>query len=80
MRDSTVSSPTLWIKPLEEMLKQLMLLRGKTETQNQKKKIIDLPEAEKKADALRGAFIKRVLDGVAHYGVVQDIEQGKEDW
>ena len=40
--------------------------------------IIDLPEAEKKADALRGAFIKRVLDGVAHYGVVQDIEQGKE--
>ena len=40
--------------------------------------IIDLPEAEKKADALIGAFIKRVLDGVAHYGVVQDVEQGKE--
>ena len=40
--------------------------------------IIDLPESEKKADVLRRAFIKRVLDSVARYGVVQDIEQEKE--
>ena len=39
--------------------------------------IIDVPEAEKESDVLRGALKKRVTEGVAYYGVVQDIEQGK---
>ena len=39
--------------------------------------IIDVPEAEKESDVLRGAFLKRVTEGVAHCEVVQDIEQGK---
>ena len=34
-------------------------------------------KAEKESDVLRGAYIKRVTEGVAYYGVVQDIEQGK---
>eukprot|EP00450_Noctiluca_scintillans_P038054 CAMPEP_0194477234 /NCGR_PEP_ID=MMETSP0253-20130528/1014_1 /TAXON_ID=2966 /ORGANISM="Noctiluca scintillans" /LENGTH=171 /DNA_ID=CAMNT_0039316183 /DNA_START=66 /DNA_END=581 /DNA_ORIENTATION=- len=40
--------------------------------------IIDVPEAEKETDVLRQASIKRVLEGVAYYGTVQDIEQGKD--
>jgi hypothetical protein len=40
--------------------------------------LIDVPEAEKESDVLRRASIRRILDGVAFYGVVQDIEQGKE--
>jgi len=44
---------------------------------SEEEEIIDLPEAEKETDELRRASIKRVLEGVAYYGTVQDIEQGK---
>ena len=37
-----------------------------------------MPEAEKESDVLRGVFRKRVMDGVAYYGIVQDSGQGKE--
>ena len=39
--------------------------------------LVDLPEEDKVADHLRRATIKRVLDGVVHYGEVEEIEQGK---
>jgi len=45
---------------------------------SEEEEIIDLPEAEKETDELRRASIKRVLEGVAYYGTVQDIEQGKD--
>eukprot|EP00450_Noctiluca_scintillans_P006652 CAMPEP_0194501042 /NCGR_PEP_ID=MMETSP0253-20130528/20928_1 /TAXON_ID=2966 /ORGANISM="Noctiluca scintillans" /LENGTH=103 /DNA_ID=CAMNT_0039342957 /DNA_START=82 /DNA_END=390 /DNA_ORIENTATION=- len=44
----------------------------------EEEEIIDVPEAEKATDELRRASIKRVLEGVAYYGTVQDIEQGKQ--
>ena len=39
--------------------------------------LVDLPEEDMVADPLRRATIKRVLDGVVHYGEVEEIEQGK---
>ena len=63
-------------KPLEEMQKQLALLRGATETQM--KRVIDILEADKKSHALRAVAIKLVSDGVSYYGLVLDIERGRE--
>mmetsp|Transcript_4400 Transcript_4400/g.12450 ORF Transcript_4400/g.12450 Transcript_4400/m.12450 type:complete len:142 (-) Transcript_4400:193-618(-) len=40
--------------------------------------LVDVPEEEKAADPLRRATIKRMLDGVAYHGAVEDIEEGKE--
>ena len=40
--------------------------------------IIEVPEAQKNSDVLYRAFLKRVLDGVACYGVVTDIVQVKK--
>ena len=40
--------------------------------------IIDLPDADKETDVLRRATVKRVWEGVAYYGMVEDIEQGKD--
>ena len=37
--------------------------------------IIELPEGEKESDVWRGALKKRVMEGVAFYGIEQDIEQ-----
>eukprot|EP00450_Noctiluca_scintillans_P007899 CAMPEP_0194484092 /NCGR_PEP_ID=MMETSP0253-20130528/5518_1 /TAXON_ID=2966 /ORGANISM="Noctiluca scintillans" /LENGTH=72 /DNA_ID=CAMNT_0039323843 /DNA_START=21 /DNA_END=236 /DNA_ORIENTATION=+ len=39
--------------------------------------LVDLPEEAKAADPLRRATIKRMLDGVAYHGEVEEIEEGK---
>ena len=39
--------------------------------------LVDLPEEDKRANPLRRATIKRVLDGVVYYGEVEEIEKGK---